>query len=506
MKLKTKYSLSLLALFIAGACTYDFPETAEPTIGRADFSKIVSVGGSLTAGHMNGALYSMSQQNSFVNILASQIKKLNGGDFNQPTITGDNGCFNPEGGCTLGRLSLRLSSCNPDDPSIAATPSPANRPGDGVAIFSFTGDKAQLNNFGVGGATLGAGLSPAFAANPYYARIASEPGASTLIGDAAASLENNGTFFTFWAGNDDILTYAISGGTGTYTPADGSPTGFASLYNASLSTLLNANTDAKGAVANIPNLTSLPYFSTINPLSFSVPVCSRPALTVGLDQLNAAINGWNAGVEANVDLTAEQKIALKRPTLSKSFDNYPLIIFDATLSNAQIPTPDGPFDIPKIRNLVADDGILLTLSAGSAPSALPGGMGISPANPINEAAHDAFYLTKAEQEEIQNVISQYNMVISDAVSANAERLVLVDVNTALNQVKSGTVTINGSALTASISPPFGGFSLDGVHPNARGNAFIANLFITAINAKFESDIPLANPNDYKGNDLPVISF
>jgi hypothetical protein len=504
--MKNKFLVSLLSLVVVSACTYDFPEATEPTTGATDFTKIVSVGGSLTAGHMNGAIYATSQQNSFANILATQARSLNGGDFNQPDFTVANGCFNPTGGCTLGRLSLKLTSCNPSDPTVVPTPGPANRVGDGTATFAFDGNKANLNNFGVGGATLGAGLSPAFSANPYYARIASNMGTSTLIGDAAAALGNNGTFFTFWAGNDDILTYATNGGTGSYTLADQTPMGFSSLYNTSLNAMLTAKPDAEGAVANIPDLTSLPYFSTLNPLSFNVPVCSRPALTAGIDQLNAAINGWNAGVDANGSLTAEQKAALKRPVLSKSFDSYPLIILDLTLSDAQVPTDAGPFTIPKIRNAVVADGILICLSAGSAPTALPAGMGISPANPINEGAHDAFYLTKVEQEEIQGVISAYNAVIATAVNANSTRLVLVDVNAALQQVKAGTVTINGSSITASITPPFGGFSLDGVHPNARGNAYIANLFITAINAKFGSDIPLSNPNDYKGNELPVLTF
>jgi hypothetical protein len=81
--------------------------------------------------------------------------------------------------------------------------------------------------------------------------------------------------------------------------------------------------------------------------------------------------------------------------------------------------------------------------------------------------------------------------------------VLVDANAALNLIKTTSVTINGSSLTASLSPPNGAFSLDGVHPNARGSAYIANVFIEAINAKFGSNIPLCNPNAFGGNELPV---
>lgn len=500
MKLNTTITkIFLLVSVLTLSCTYDFPETIAPTSGSADFSKVVSVGNSLTAGFMNGALYSASQSNSFPSIIATQLKSVGGGDFNQPTITAENGCFNPTGGCTQGRLYLKLTRCDPSDESKPLTPGPSPKAGDGAASFAFTGDKASLNNFGVPGVTLGSALSPALSASPYYARFASSPGTSTLIGDASAALANNGTFFTFWLGNNDILGYATAGATGSYT----SNGDFQTRFNTALGAMLAAKTDAEGAVANIPYVTDIPYFSTINPLAFSVPACSRPALTAGIAQLNAAINGWNAGVNANTNLSAAQKAALIRPVLSTNFDAYPLIIADPSLSDAQVPTANGPYTIPKIRNVVAADGILICLSAGSSPTGLPGGMGVSPANPINEAAHDAFYLTPAEQAEIKTVVDGYNAIIAASVSTNASRLVLVDVNAAMSLIKRGTVLINSISLLSSILPPYGAFSLDGVHPNARGSAYIANLFINAINTKWESNIPLTNPNDYPGNELPV---
>jgi hypothetical protein len=115
---------------------------------------------------------------------------------------------------------------------------------------------------------------------------------------------------------------------------------------------------------------------------------------------------------------------------------------------------------------------------------------------------DQWVLLPSEQTEIQNAINGFNATISTAVNANATRLVLIDANAALTEIRAGTVTVRGSSLTASISPPFGAFSLDGVHPNARGSAYMANLFIEAINKKWGAKIPLCNPNDYVGNALP----
>jgi len=498
MTMKNKFIISLLTIVIVGACTYDFPENAEPSLGQTDFTKMVSVGNSITAGFMDGALYTRGQDNSFPAIIAQQASFLGGGTFTQPTVASDNGCFNPTGGCTQGRLVLK----NP------ASPAPAPTAGDnGKSLAPYTGTKANLNNWGVPGVTIQTALTPLLGGplnslfNPYYARIASAPGTSTLIGDAAASLASGGTFFTYWLGSNDVLGYAIGGASdpSILTSQDA----FQGALNLSLSAMLNAKADAEGAVANIPDVTGIPFFTTLNPLAFKVPESSRAALGVGIDQLNAAINGWNAAINANTSLTPEQKAALLRPTLSKNFDVYPLIIFDETLSDATIPTPGGPFSIPKIRNLKAADNIFLCLTAAADPAGLPGGMGISPANPINEAAHDKFYLTPAEQAEIKAAVDGFNTKIAAAVSTQAARLVLIDINTAYKNIKAGTVSINGSSFTSSISPPFGAFSVDGIHPNARCSAYIANLFIEAINAKWDAKIPICNPNDYAGNALPI---
>jgi hypothetical protein len=64
-------------------------------------------------------------------------------------------------------------------------------------------------------------------------------------------------------------------------------------------------------------------------------------------------------------------------------------------------------------------------------------------------------------------------------------------------------SINGSGMDATLFPPFGAFSVDGLHPNQRGYGYIANEFILAINANFGSNIPEFNPNNLPGNALPV---
>lgn len=57
-----------------------------PTSGSADFSTFVSLGNSLTAGFADGALYSIAQENSTPNIMASKFSLVGGGNFTQPLM------------------------------------------------------------------------------------------------------------------------------------------------------------------------------------------------------------------------------------------------------------------------------------------------------------------------------------------------------------------------------------------------------------------------------------
>jgi len=67
-------------------------------------------------------------------------------------------------------------------------------------------------------------------------------------------------------------------------------------------------------------------------------------------------------------------------------------------------------------------------------------------------------------------------------------LAFVDVNAILDQAASTGITFDEFTMNASLV--FGGtFSLDGVHPTARGYAFIANKFMEAINTTYGSNLP-----------------
>lgn len=491
MKKFNKFQKSLIAvgLLFAASCTYDFPAADPETLpspGQADFTKFIAIGNSLTAGVADNTLYDRSQQNSFPAILAKQFASVGGGDFIQPDVNSPFGCFNPLEGCTLGRLRLVVING-----TTTIQPSPEGSP-NGLAPFA---DKANLQNFGVPGMSIGLAQTPALGTlgnqfyNPYYARIASEPGTSTALGDFITELKDGTTFFSFWLGNIDVLGYATGGASNpALLTSEGA---FDAAYNGAIDAIMAENTTAKGVIANIPDVTSIPYFRTV-PYN-AVPVTSQ----LQADQLNAGYADYNNGLlaaEGGTLIDEEERI---QRTINFTLGANSVIIYDENLTDLS------GLGLPSIREATAQD--LVILPAASFIGTTVGG-DPTQINGVTVPLADNWVLLPEEITEIQERTAAFNAIIADAVDAYNTRLALVDANAVLGQLAAAGaagITVNGIALTASFQPPYGAFSLDGVHPNSRGYAYVANKFIEAINAKWSARIPYVNPNDYPGNDLPV---
>lgn len=484
MKFYIKNILVGLIAVVAVSCTHEFPPVEEATSGTADFTKMISVGNSLTAGFLDNALYQSGQDASFPAIIAQQMQTVGGGAFNAPDV----GLEIPDGRLVLAQNLTASATASP-------VPTPAGTPGLPAPFdmtqgnpTAYTGDKSALNNFGVPGMSLGMSLLTIPNYPPgtegtagLFGRFAANPATSTQIGDAAAALANGGTFFTFWLGNIDVLGYATGGASNpALLTSDGD---FNTFLGLALGALTTANSEAKGAVANIPNVTDIAYFTTIswNP----VPLDQASA-----DALNANYAMYNAGIAAS-PLSDEEK-ALRTINFVAGANGF--VIEDDLLTDL---TGGG---LPNYRMTQSGDLVILPAAAQ-----LPTGLGT-----LAGPAADQWVLTgvtypngsTSEVAEVVNAITSFNTHIRNAVDANPN-LALVDVNAEFASLAANGVSINGSGMDASLTPPFGGFSLDGVHPNKRGYAYIANLFITAINAEFGSQIPLCNPNDYAGNNLPI---
>jgi lysophospholipase L1-like esterase len=93
---------------------------------------------------------------------------------------------------------------------------------------------------------------------------------------------------------------------------------------------------------------------------------------------------------------------------------------------------------------------------------------------------------------VQTRVTTFNTIISQQVASRADRLALADMNALLGSL---------NAVRNNIAPG-GYFSLDGVHPNPRGQALIANEFIRSINARFGSTLPPVDIGLYRQNPLP----
>lgn len=480
--------ITFMAVGLLLSCQYEFPEPVQsiPDSGEADFSKMVAIGSSITAGVMDAALYDRSQKNSFAVILANQMKEAGGGDFNLPDINAETGdLILTQTGGNLGRLILTI---NRNTGSILPSPIVPGNP-----ITSFTGDKSALNNFGINGLTLaGALLSqtgninapdhPLF--NPYYARFASNPGVSTPIGDAANALADGGTFFVFWLGKNDVLPFALVGGALPELLPENDV--FTQRYQSALAAMLQANPNAKGVVANIPNINELPYFSTItwNALPLSQALANLA---------NGAYTSYNTGLDnlVGAGLISESERDLRKINFTPGLNGF--VIEDKTLSDLT------GMGLPSIRLSNSNDKVALTTGQilgqviGEDPTAILG---------VTVPIGDQYIMLPSEQDQVTEKLNAFNQIIADAASSNADRLVFVDAKNLMDDISQGLISPNNVPLSNSIIPPNGAFSTDGVHPNARGSAVLANHFIQAINEKWGSTIPLANPNAFIGNDLP----
>jgi len=514
-------------------CEQEIPELTPPAEisgepGSADFTKFVSIGNSLTAGFQSGALFTEGQNNSYPAIMAEHFAYVSTNDpFDQPTINSVNG-FNS----TFSNIAAappvirgRLVLFDPDGtgPRTPA-PAPAGTPGvpapynTADPLSAFTGDKTALNNFGVPGILLGQALTPLTggpstgnpAFNPYYQRFASNPGTSTIIGDALAA---NPTFFSFWLGNNDVLGYATTGASGAIPLT--SVANFQGQYTTAINTILASNANLKGIVATIPDVTSIPFFRTVRFNAIPMDAPTAAAVNAGFAGFNAiltAIQG-NASLMTNFGLNAAD-LEARKVSFAAATNNRILIadesltdlgpVFDYLRSIGQIPSDAARAAlVPYQRSRQATATDYITLSAGSVIGTTVGG-NPQAVNGVSVPLADQFVLIPTEVTEIRDRTTAFNDHIKAVVNTNSTRLALADMNLEFNNVVNGVVTsVDGLPVNATFTPPFGLFSEDGVHPNNKGSAYIAKIFINAINQKFGSTIPSVNITKYKSVPVPV---
>lgn len=425
-----------------------------PSKGNIDPTRYVSIGNSITSGYADGALYYEGQVNSYPNLIAQQLKLIGGGNFSQPLMPQSSVGVgvNPAGTVTSKYILGYATDCLGASSLMPVSFAPQ---GDFTSLVtSIYTSQGPFNNMGVPGAksfnipqvgygNMSLGLAnPTI--NPFFGRMASNQTTSSILSDALAL---NPTFFSVFIGNNDVLAYALGGG------ASDSITSLPT-FNTAINTIVSSLTasGAKGIIGNIPDVTSIPFFTT-------VPWNGLTLRQGQADTLNGVV-----------------------PFLGISYvfkaGNNPFVIYDASVN-----TPSHARVIQQ-GELILLDVPLDQIKCHKMGTLIP--------------IPNQYVLTAAEINNIKTATNSYNATIQSA--AKTKGLAFVDVNAFMSQTQKG-ISYDGISLNAQFVTG-GAFSLDGIHLNPIGNALLANEFIKSINATYNSTIPLVDVTKYRGIVFP----
>jgi hypothetical protein len=549
MKNTLKYTF-LSAVFLGFvACDVDntlpeIKEDVENTIalsaGSADFSNYVALGASFTAGFTDNALFKAGQENSFPNTMAKKFAMLGGGTFSQPLmndnfgglILAGNPVINP---VTMKRMFNERLIFNGEGPASLKSVNPLAMSTTDFALNNPTG---PFKNLGVPGAKSTHFIAPGYgaltnfpaAANPYAIRVAGNTNASLID----MFVDQTPTFFSLSEfGGNDVLGYAVSGGDGT------SPITAPATFNFALGVVEQKikATGAKGVVANLPYITSLPHFTTV-PFDALDPTTNATlaGLIPTLNTVYGAINQIYAGAgeperaimfdatkanpivifdEDATDLTAAITTTLTNsPTLipfvqtlgftqAQATALAPLIaqLLGKQYGKARSATANDLFVLPSSSiigevNMVHAGGIIAQ-SMGALPAALAGQFS---AEGVTLPLGDKWVLTPQEQTEIKTAVDAYNSGLKTMADTNG--YAFVDFNAILVQAStSGLVFDNQNMNTSLVTGGLVG--LDGIHLTARGYALMANKMLDAIDTAYGSNFTKATNGLAKAGDYPT---
>jgi hypothetical protein len=435
---RMKFNIIILALAVLAFACKPMIDVPAPSAGTANFTTYVSLGNSLTSGYADGDLFRSGQLNSYPSMLATQFSYVGRmGDFKQPLMVDETGFGNRVKftGMVAGVPTIvPYGAANPANFASIATAGPYYNMG-------VPGAKSyHLPAAGYGNPANGAGNY-----NPYFARFAANPATSSILSDALAL---HPTFYSLWIGNNDVLLYAIDGGNGGADAITSLAT-FTASVTATV-TALKA-TGAKGVMANIPDISSLPFFNTVpyNPLL----ITDAASLTA----LNAAYGNGALGI-----------------TFTSGYNR--LVIAD----------PLAPMGMRQIKST---ELVLLSLPTDSLKLK---GWGTQKPVPAK------YILDETELANIRAATTNFNASLATIATAN--NIPLIDMNAKLMQMKAGMVISGMKFNTSFISG--GLFSLDGIHLTPRGYAIVANYFIDGINSFYNSTVPKVEISGFPGIVFP----
>lgn len=439
-QLRFIFSCTVLVCLALYSCE---PQIVGPqlALGNLQIHPYIAIGDGYSAGFSNGdlspvstkGLYEEAQTHAFPQLIAGQFNALRPLIFNQELIAGIGSGF---------RMITEM-----EDPICESLPPRAvirdtthnNNWQMGVEV------EETIHNLSLPHLRVSLVDSDSFGrSNPFFQRLASQNHSDylDLIREASPA------FFTLWLGTEDILDYAMTGCANPEFQAT-SEAEFVKKFDILLHTLEEkSGAYATGLIGNIPDITEMPYFSSVSPRYLSIEDCQGSERPIYI----------TTGDGTNVDI-------------SVASDSDKILM-------------------PAAQEIGSDNG-------------LPGLLGLHPENPLS----DARVLDEEELKEIRGLIFRYNFIIDSlAASHNTMRgepwLSVVDINASFDKL---TDTLVEDGLVLSNEHLRGGiFSLDGIYLTPRGNAYVANTFIHHLNTipSFRASIPTLNLTDFSGVAFP----
>jgi hypothetical protein len=424
-----------------------------------NFSNYVALGDSLTAGWQSGCLVARHQLRSYPATLAHQFGMTVAGEgdsdaspakFQQPLVS--------EPGLPQPCYSLTFDPATHSIGLDFHTGEPGGQPENALLARPY-------NNLGIPGSHSYDQVDVTNSnGTDIYSLILRNFQGSPLNGTNAVqqAIANQPTFITVFVGNNDDLD-AVGSGTVisdsclalnpaenglcdgiTITPVDV----FTAKYNEILQTLHTALPNATIMTVNLPDITVLPFDTTVPPVVIN-PATQQPVL----DPAGHPIPLLGEDHHGNtIQIPPDTLVTIGALPLEAAGYGIPCAVAP-NLPACDHPLPDGHIEV---------DGL-----------------------------HAGVLLYADEVAAVLQRTAAYNAAITAASTTISAPV--FDLHGAFNNVKANGITYGGVTMTATYLTG-GLFSYDGIHPTNSGYAVLADLMIQFLNGTYGTSIP--RPNVY----------
>lgn len=486
-----KYFICLVfALLYVTGCNYNFPTQTvneNPIPGNSSrFERFVVLGGSITSGVMDGALYSKGQFSAYPNITGNRFDSAyNKDQYGIPDINSENGInlSVSSDNKVRGKFFLAYRSFNSEYPARKTQP--------GTSLSTFKGSIDSVNNFSVPGLRSYAMLDKdSLRENDFYNRFADQVASKNLV---EIGLSKNPTLILLSIGTDDLYPYILNGASGNIDPSPGNIGKYdatpVDLFEQSLRNILDRILSNSGADIILPTIidpTDSFYF-TILPWYFT-----NDEISSSYEEITSFFKYFNLRVQTyNINNPGKEPRPMIIFDEVGGSDSRAKTIVDDLLAYAE--SEDGSV-IPKYRQMESDE-MLLYSAEKQLFNSINNDQNFATINP----AADKYVITNEELDAIKALINSYNNILK-AAAQNNERVKLLDFSERFSKVRKGEFTFNGVRFNIG----FGQNSIissDGYFPNRKGHALLANKFLELLNKEYGSRFKPFDINNFKGNRI-----